>query len=77
MNPLYVAYAKSQGMSPNEVLARDREKYPGGCMTGFILFVPGMKRKFYKVHPEAFFCTCPNSLADFDAFHRFIEEQAK
>ena len=30
-------YARSQGMSPEDVLERDREKW-SGCMTGFILW---------------------------------------
>lgn len=77
MNPLYVAYAKSHGMSADEMLACDREQYPGGCMTGFILFVADMKRKFWEVCPEAFFCNHPESLVDVGAFHRFIAEQVK
>lgn len=77
MNPLYIAYATSQGMSADEVLASDREQYPGGCMTGFILFVADMKRKFWEVCPEAFFCNRPESLVDVGAFHRFIAEQVK
>ncbi len=77
MNPLYVDYARSHGLSADEMLARDREQYPGGCMTGFILFVADMKRKFWEVCPEAFFCKRPNQLVDFDAFYRFITEQVK
>lgn len=77
MNPLYIAYAKSHGMSAEEVLARDQEKYPGGCMVGFLLFVADMKRKFWEGCPEAFFCNRPSDLVDIDAFYRFITEQVK
>lgn len=38
-NPRFEAYAASQGLTPAEVLERDRALYPGGCMTGFILHV--------------------------------------
>ena len=64
-------------MSTEEVLARDREQYPGGCMTGFILFVADMKHKFWEACPEAFFCNRPSDLVDFDAFNRFVQEQVK
>mgnify|MGYP001583008765 CR=1 FL=1 len=40
-NPRFVAYAKSQGCAdPDAVLDLDRERYPGGCMTGFTLRIP-------------------------------------
>ena len=77
INPLYTAYAKSQSMPAEEVLVRDWEQYPGGCMTGFILFVSDMKRKFWEVCPEAFFCKQPGSLVGIEAFHRFVAEQVK
>jgi len=40
VNPRYLAYAKAHGtLDPEAVLARDRERYPGGCMTGFIVWL--------------------------------------
>lgn len=38
LNPRYVAYCKSQGRTPDDQLKHDEEKYPGGSMTGFILW---------------------------------------
>ena len=35
----YLAYCAALGRSPDEQLAYDREAWPGGCMTGFILWV--------------------------------------
>jgi hypothetical protein len=36
----YVAYCLAHGAtSPEEMLARDTEQYPGGCMTGYILWI--------------------------------------
>ena len=38
-NPRYVAYAATEGLDPEAMLARDRERYPGGCMGGFTIWV--------------------------------------
>lgn len=38
-NPRYLAYcAATGGLSPDDTLARDRQRYPGGCMAGFIIW---------------------------------------
>jgi hypothetical protein len=39
-NPRYVAYAAVHGKEPNAMMEHDRERYPGGCMTGFITWIP-------------------------------------
>lgn len=38
-NPIYLAYATAHGRTPEAQLAADRATYPGGNMTGFILWV--------------------------------------
>jgi hypothetical protein len=39
-NPRYQAYAHAHGEADAEaMLAADRERYPGGCMTGFVLWL--------------------------------------
>lgn len=37
-NPIYVAYAKAHGRSPEAMLAHDRERWPGGAMAGFMIW---------------------------------------
>lgn len=39
VNPRYAAYARAHGRSADEMLAFDRERYPGGCMAEFIVWI--------------------------------------
>ena len=43
-NPRFVLYAKCLGLSPEEAIERDRERWPGGAMTGFILWSTAANR---------------------------------
>jgi hypothetical protein len=38
-NPRYVAYAAAHGWSPEAMMIKDRAEWPGGEMTGFILWI--------------------------------------
>ena len=53
-NTGYRAYARAHGMSPDEMLAHDMQRWPGGCMAGFIVWIGGQKAAFRMAHPEAF-----------------------
>lgn len=53
-NPRYIAYAKAHHCDcPYEQMRRDEAAWPGGCMTGFTLWISEQKRAFLKAHPEA------------------------
>jgi hypothetical protein len=43
MNPLYQEYCDAHEMTPEQMMAHDRLKYPGGRMCGFMLWC--MRRK--------------------------------
>lgn len=54
INPVYVAYAKAHGCTPEDMLEHDSNAWPGGCMCGFMLWVSEQKQKFWKACPSAF-----------------------
>ena len=39
VNPRYIAYAAAHGETPDSMLERDRERWPGGVMAGFMLWI--------------------------------------
>jgi hypothetical protein len=38
-NPRYTEYARVHGKTEEEMLAYDKEQYPGGCMAGFVNWI--------------------------------------
>lgn len=58
INPNYVAYAASRGMTPEECMESDEKQWTGGKMCGFILFISEQTDLFDKEHgrvPGEFF----------------------
>jgi hypothetical protein len=69
-NPRYVVYCRAHGMpDPEEMLKHDRKRWPGGCMTGFLLWIPGRWREYVRLNPgvNLEFLTDADH-ADFDAW---------
>lgn len=77
-NPRYLNYAKSHGRSPEEQIAHDREKFPGGPGAGFILWNRSRICEYSKINPRAF--TPGGGLADhagYDAWLSAYAEEAR
>ena len=53
-NPNYRAYSRAHGMSPDDMLAHDMQRWPGGCMAGFIVWIGEQRAVLRRAHPEAF-----------------------
>lgn len=52
-NPRYILYARAHGNTSIVQQAIDRKTWPGGSMTGFILWMRAREREFKQLHPEA------------------------
>jgi len=74
VNPCYVAYAKAHGMTPARMMARDRRKYPGGCMCGFICWMHEQQKLFYQRFPDC--CFGPDRILDIPTWVAFLQTQA-
>jgi hypothetical protein len=68
MNPRYLAYCKAHGKTPDEMMQHDIEAYPGGCMTGFILWSGEQLAKARKEHPDWFLNSTLRNHAEYDAW---------
>lgn len=48
--PRYLAYAKAHKRTPEEMKRHDREHWPGGINTGFILWISASWSEWLKMH---------------------------
>lgn len=69
-NPRYVAFAASNGLTPEAQLDADRAAYPGGCMVPFMAWISERKAAFRKAVPMAMM---GDAIVDHDAFTLFLE----
>lgn len=69
-NPRWVNYARVHGRTPDEQLAHDRVRYPGGSMAGFIIWGRQQVVEFSHAHPEAF---TASGLVDHAAYDRWLD----
>lgn len=71
-------YAKSRGLTPDDVLARDDEEWPGGKMAGFVLWSAEMLRQFGEILPDPPPGVCKRdqiSLTDPGVITKWIRDQ--
>jgi hypothetical protein len=68
-SPEYTAFANAHGRDPQVQLDRDTERWPGGKMCGFILWMGRALRAFKELHPEACVHGC---IVDHDAKVKFL-----
>ena len=54
MNPRYLAYCKAHGNTPDAQMELDVKAWPGGCMTGFILWMGARWAEFHKMTQNAY-----------------------
>jgi hypothetical protein len=67
-HPRYKAYAKHHGATPDEMLAGDNERFPGGCMTGYIIWIGERWREWDTLTGH----TGPHTRADHTDFDKWL-----
>lgn len=47
----FLAYCASSGRTPEQQLDHDRMMYPGGCMSGYTLWISGLWLEYHRRNP--------------------------
>ena len=76
-NPRYAAYAQAHGRTPDEMMVHDRDKWPGGCMCGFIVWISEQRQGFWEACPAAFVDRHTYTIHDQDAWTAFLVSASK
>jgi hypothetical protein len=71
-NPVYVSYARFHGHDPNGMLERDRLRWPGGIMCGFLLWNTRMVHRFLAEHNEP---AIPFVKGQYESYRKWLEEE--
>jgi hypothetical protein len=76
-NPRYLEYCRvTGGLSPEATLARDRERWPGGAMTGFVVWMPAQWATWRRLNGyKADAILDDEAVAAFDAWLRTVPEE--
>lgn len=80
-NPRYLQYCRANGgLTPDAMLERDRERYPGGCMCGFILWHSAKLNEARQTHREFFYIEIggnPGGLIDHAGYDRWLRASVR
>jgi hypothetical protein len=68
MNPRYLAYCIAHSKTPDEMMAHDIQRWPGGCMTGFLMWSGQKLAEAMKSHPEWFLNSTLRNHTEYDAW---------
>ncbi len=49
-NPRYVLWAKKHGLTPKQMLEKDKRDWPGGCMLGFSQWIQERRDALLRFH---------------------------
>lgn len=71
-NPRYANYARAHGRTPEQQLEQDRLDWPGGVMTGFLLWNRDRLCECSAAHPEFFFY---GGLADPEGYDAWLTKR--
>lgn len=80
INPIWDAYMRSKGFTNHHAfLKHEMELWPGGSMTGFMLWVAERKKEFAKQHPEHMFRNWMGHLTmdivNMDAWYEWVTKE--
>ncbi len=79
-NPRYLAYCTAQGRGPEEQTAFDKERWPGGCMCGYMQWIAERKAALREAHPEVMYRDMEGNITlniwDLDAWDRWLGVKA-
>lgn len=67
--PRYIAYAAANNMTPSAMLSHDKDRFKGGCMAGFMIWITEKSREYQDASPESFI---GKSLINHEGFTDFI-----
>jgi hypothetical protein len=70
----FTAYSSAHNRTPQDQLEADSQEYPGGRMTGFILWVGRALRAFKAEHPQHW---AGDNILNHSAKIRYLQRYAK
>jgi len=73
VNSRYAAYAMAHRKTPEAMMQADEAAWPGGCMTGFILWIDDQRRRFIALHPEK---ANGSDIRNYEAWDDFLNAMA-